>query len=52
LGFAFLSSLASFLRSFVSVSIQLRSGEAVHDRLARSVLKAPLAFFEETPSGK
>jgi len=34
------------------VYVQLRSGEAIHDTLAASVLAAPLAFFEATPGGR
>lgn len=49
LGFAALSSTMAFARAFATVSISLRAGAAIHERLVATVLAAPLRFFEETP---
>ncbi|KAI8803700.1 P-loop containing nucleoside triphosphate hydrolase protein [Cladochytrium replicatum] len=48
-----LAALATFtIHSFVLISLSFRASRGFHVRILRSVLSAPLTFFESTPIGR
>lgn len=49
----FLSSLVALATSLLlAVVIVIRSARYMHDRVLRALLRSPLSFFEQTPSGR
>ena len=54
-GYAILSLLygaMTFVRSYAIASFGVRSSLALHGSVLRSVLKAPMSFFDTTPTGR
>lgn len=50
---AFVSAFFAFLRSALLALLAVRASSSMHDKLLRSVLKAPTAsFFDVTPTGR
>lgn len=44
--------VAIYIRSLIISLRGLKAGQEIHDRLLRSVLRAPMTFFEENPVGR
>lgn len=42
----------SFLRALLFFNVTISASSSIHDRMARSVLCAPLSFFHTNPSGR
>jgi len=51
-GFALLVLLFSLLRYLLAARLALRASALLHARMASAVLRAPLAWFDTTPSGR
>lgn len=46
------AAMLTFIRTFYTAQRGVRAASAIHNQLLKGVLKAPMSFFERTPSGR
>lgn len=51
-GTAILLGIVTYIRSFQLARFGVKASAELHDRLTTSVLKAPMSFFDTTPTGR
>ena len=49
---ALLMGIVTFIRTFCLTRFSIRSARKLHDKVLRSILRAPMSFFDTTPTGR
>ena len=49
---ALLMGIVTFIRTFILTRFGIRSAGRLHGNVLRSVLRAPMSFFDTTPTGR